>query len=569
LAAVHSLGLVHRDVKPSNILLERGTGRVKIMDFGLAFAADEVRLTQAGIVSGTPLYMSPEQAQGLPLGPGSDLFSLGSVLYKLCTGQPAFLASTPLAVLKRVSDDAPSPIRQVNPAIPEEVVALINRLLAKDPVQRFQSAAEVADLLEQQIVQVQRQQRNGTPTAAPTRQAALSRAAARRRKFLAAGSATLLLLLGAGITAIFLCPPFRGPEASGEANSSLQKRPEPGIPDPFPPTQSQVAANDAANVVPVVAALSVAGGSFRHQVRIANCVAYSPDGKLLASSATTWDDTERRFTAWEVKIWETASGKLVREIKGHADGVQSVAFSHDGKRLATASRDTTATVWEVETGNEIFTLKGHTHSCRSLAFSPNGKLIATGGFDARVILWNAADGSRWLTLTHHLGPVDQVIFSADSTRVASTAYDQTVRVCDTATGDQINSLPSHNNLDRSVAFSPDGQRVVVNTREFATQVFDVSTGNRVLDLSCEGHTVHGLAWSPNGKYIATAGTTGQVKIWDAASGRELHAWGNHPGWMIYVAFRPDSQQLAYCGVDAQVRLWDMAAAKQVFPAEGQ
>ncbi len=147
LAAAHATDLIHRDIKPANLLLENGLARVKITDFGLARAADDASLTGSGVVTGTPMYMSPEQAQGESFDHRADLFSLGSVLYVMATGRPPFRASTTLAVLKRVAEDQPRPIREVIPEVPEWLCAIVAKLQAKDPAARFQSAREVADLL--------------------------------------------------------------------------------------------------------------------------------------------------------------------------------------------------------------------------------------------------------------------------------------------------------------------------------------------------------------------------------------------------------------------------------------
>jgi serine/threonine protein kinase len=147
LAAAHKHGLVHRDVKPANILLENGVQRVKLTDFGLARAADDANLTQSGVIAGTPAYMSPEQAAGEPVDARSDLFSLGSVLYELSTGRPPFRAPSTVAVLRRVCGEAPRPIREVNPDIPEALCRVIDRLHAKKAAERPASATEVADLL--------------------------------------------------------------------------------------------------------------------------------------------------------------------------------------------------------------------------------------------------------------------------------------------------------------------------------------------------------------------------------------------------------------------------------------
>jgi serine/threonine protein kinase len=149
LAAAHVQGLIHRDIKPANILVEVGRG--KITDFGLARAVDDASLTRSGIIVGTPQFMSPEQARGAALDARSDLFSLGSVLYTMCTGKPPFRAPRTLGVLRRVCDDTPRPIRNSNADIPDALAAIVGRLLVKDPAGRFQTAAEVADLLKQHL----------------------------------------------------------------------------------------------------------------------------------------------------------------------------------------------------------------------------------------------------------------------------------------------------------------------------------------------------------------------------------------------------------------------------------
>jgi serine/threonine-protein kinase len=156
LAAAHAQGVIHRDIKPANILLENGVERVKITDFGLARTLDDASLTQSGVVAGTPQYMAPEQANGEAVDHRADLFSLGSVLYTLCTGRPPFRASTLMGVLKRVSEDEPRPIREINPEIPDWLAAIVERLHAKNPADRFQTATELAERLEQHLAHLQR-----------------------------------------------------------------------------------------------------------------------------------------------------------------------------------------------------------------------------------------------------------------------------------------------------------------------------------------------------------------------------------------------------------------------------
>ena len=147
LAAAHATDLIHRDIKPGNVLLEGGQHKVKITDFGLARAADDASISQSGIIAGTPMYMAPEQAQGQTLDQRADLFSLGSVLYQMVAGRPPFRANSTVAVLKRVAEDTPRAIREIIPETPQWLCDIIAKLHAKDPDDRYQSAREVADVL--------------------------------------------------------------------------------------------------------------------------------------------------------------------------------------------------------------------------------------------------------------------------------------------------------------------------------------------------------------------------------------------------------------------------------------
>ena len=155
LAAAHAQGLVHRDVKPANILLETSVDRVMLTDFGLARAVDDATLTRTGIIAGTPQYMSPEQANGDAVDHRSDLFSLGSVLYAMCTGRPPFRAETTFGVLRRIRETPPRAIREINADIPEWLERIVLKLLSKSPDDRIATATEVATLLEQCLAHVQ------------------------------------------------------------------------------------------------------------------------------------------------------------------------------------------------------------------------------------------------------------------------------------------------------------------------------------------------------------------------------------------------------------------------------
>ena len=200
LAAAHKQGLVHRDIKPANILLENGIERVKITDFGLARAVDDASITQSGHVAGTPQYMSPEQAQGEAVEHRSDVFSLGSVLYAMCTGRPPFRATGTMAVLKRVCEDTPRPIREINPEIPDWLCEIIAKLHAKKPAERIQSAKEVAELLSRHLAHLQQPNLVPAPAAIPLTSGERQPIAGSENASLKQGRRMLL-----GGVAIFVC----------------------------------------------------------------------------------------------------------------------------------------------------------------------------------------------------------------------------------------------------------------------------------------------------------------------------------------------------------------------------
>jgi hypothetical protein len=202
LAAAHSKGLIHRDIKPGNILIESGPDlHVKLTDFGLARAVDDASMTQSGIVAGTPMFMAPEQAKGESLDHRADLFSLGSVLYTMCSGRPPFRANGALAVLKRVAEDTPRPIQEIIPEVPAWLCEIIARLHAKKPEDRFSSAREVADLLAGCQADVQTLASAGPVL--PRVEAPAARPAPwaeRKRTRIAAALLALALLGGLGVT---------------------------------------------------------------------------------------------------------------------------------------------------------------------------------------------------------------------------------------------------------------------------------------------------------------------------------------------------------------------------------
>lgn len=205
LAAAHAQGLVHRDVKPANILLEKSVDRVMLTDFGLARAVDDATLTRSGVIAGTPMYMSPEQAGGESIDHRSDLFSLGSVLYAMCTGRPPFRAETTFGVLRRIRESEPRAIREINPDIPGWFERIVFNLLSKLPNQRLDSASELSTLLEQCLAHVQQ------PTAIALPDHVLDRTPAKgsskRRRIVAASLLLIVAMLFIVASIVFVLHP--------------------------------------------------------------------------------------------------------------------------------------------------------------------------------------------------------------------------------------------------------------------------------------------------------------------------------------------------------------------------
>ena len=259
LAAAHARGLIHRDIKPGNVLLDNATRRAKITDFGLAKAAADISITQSGTIAGTPQYMSPEQAAGGPVDHRADLFSLGSLLYAMCTGHPPFGGDTTLAVLRRLCDETPMPMREINPNVPDWLAEIVARLLEKDPDRRFQTAAEVAELLRQHLPP------SADSSASPQPQPITSRRA-KRRWLVAAAAAVLLLGLVAwtelsGITNLRRFFTARPPAVEAPQPPPAQPAPLPdksfvvygksGPPQVFPTPTAAVAAAAAGDTIEI------------------------------------------------------------------------------------------------------------------------------------------------------------------------------------------------------------------------------------------------------------------------------------------------------------------------------
>jgi len=282
-------------------------------------------------------------------------------------------------------------------------------------------------------------------------------------------------------------------------------------------------------------------------------VAFSPDGKRIASGS--WDKT--------ICVWDAETGLQLGSpfTLGHTDSVWSVAFAPDGKRIASGSQDKTICLWDAETGLQLGSpLTGCTGPVLSVAFSPDGKRIASGSFDKTICLWDAETGLQLGSpLTRHTGLVYSVAFSPDGKRIASGSLDKTICLWDAETGLQLGSpLTGHTDSVHSVAFSPDGKRIASGSHDKTICLWDAETGLQ-LGSPLTGHTdsVQSVAFSPDGKRIASGSWDKTICLWDTETGLQLgNPLTGHTDPVYSVVFSPDGQRVVSGTADNTIHMWD-------------
>ncbi|MDT0447898.1 nSTAND1 domain-containing NTPase [Streptomyces hesseae] len=283
-----------------------------------------------------------------------------------------------------------------------------------------------------------------------------------------------------------------------------------------------------------------------HTARV-NSVAFSPDGRILATGST--DRT--------VRLWDTATGKARKTLKGHTDIVSSVAFGPDGRTLATGGVDGAVQLWDVTSGRLRRSLVGTGSAVESVAFSRDGTTLATGSRDGVARLWDVPSAKVRSGFIGHTDTVRSVAFSPDGRTLATGSADRTVRLWNTASGEVQRSLdPVH--AVRSVAFSPDGRTLVTGEGDGIARLWDTSSGESQATITTNTGHVRSVAFSPDGRTLAIGGSDETVRLWDIPGRGFTGALTGHHGMVLSVAFGPDGKTLATSSADKSVRLWNVA-----------
>ncbi|MCC5616087.1 serine/threonine protein kinase [Nostoc sp. CHAB 5836] len=529
---IHARGVIHRDIKPQNIIRRQSDGRLVLIDFGASKQLTATVQTKMGTVIGSHGYTALEQMQDGKAYPASDLFSLGATSFHLLTGvRPSqlwiqhgygWVASWRQYLL--------SPGRgEVSVSI--ELGEVLDKLLQLDIQKRYQSADEVITDLTPRLPPL-----SSVPPTILTPTIAASPASKGPVSSKPNNKLTSQLLLGTSIVVMGLGGVWylqSRPHTMSEFSQPISQ--------PIPP-QKNVLKN------------SFLPKPLKGHSSDVNSVAFSPDSTTLASAS---DDQT-------IKLWNLASGQEIHTLEGHSNWIWTVAFSPDHKILASGSADKTIKLWNIDTGKLIRTLQGHSDGVTSVAFSPDGKTLASGSAskDKTIKLWNIDTGNLIRTLEGHSNGVPSVIFSPDGKTLASGGWDKTIKLWNLDTGKSIRSLEGNAGSILSVAFAGDGLTLASGSNDKTIKLWNLETGKLIHTL--KGHTdkVNAVAFLPstipNGANLVSGSNDRTIKLWNLVTGKEIRTLETGSGYIYAIAISPDGQTIAGGGSGENIlKVWQM------------
>jgi WD40 repeat protein/serine/threonine protein kinase len=573
LQAVHDQNLVHRDVKPANLMLTADGQRIVLMDFGLAKGQSlTLSASQQGGLLGTLRYAAPEQlaARSLKVGPQADVRGLGITLWELLTRRRLFADAEDEKQLAQLvhEEDVPR-LRSIDPSLDADLEAIVARGTERRVADRIQSAGQMAEYLQLFL------DGRPLPIRPPSTVEMVWRWVREHKPLVGSVAAASLAVIVTAVIGFALITKSRN-EALHLATEKTQLAEDNGrlAEDKGKLAEKERQAREKADEERKRAE-EEKQRAVEQRERAERLVYY---GKI-ALAQREWQDNDVAYARSlldacrpDLRCWEHAYLRRLCESNQHtlhAGPVSSVAFGPDGKQLASGDYNGTLKVWDAHTYQEVLTLKAHTRPIMSVAFSPDGKRLASGGNDSILKVWDAGTGQGVLTIKVHTGgPLTSVAFSPDGKRLAGASHGGAINVWHAQTGREVCTCKGHTSYIWSVAFSPDGKRLASASHDQTLKVWDGRTGQEVLTL--KGHTgvVRSVGFSPDGKRLASASEDRTLKLWDAQTGQEGLTLKGHTEKVMSVAFSPDGKRLASASADRTLKLWDVQTGEEGLTLKG-
>jgi WD40 repeat protein len=574
-AYAHGQGVIHRDLKPANVLISTPADRarkleLKITDFGIAKilpagGVPDARMTQTGEILGTPAYMAPEQARGnaREISPATDIYSLGAMLYEMLTGRPPFQGPTPLDTLMQAAWQDPVSICLLVPPVPRDLETICLKCLEKDPAKRYSTAKELAADLGRFL-------KNEPIHARPLSWGGHTIRWVRRHRGLAAGLA--------GVAVLLVLIAFGSLVASAHFRKLEQQQRQLAL------EKSELADEKEKQRVKAVAAEQREASLRREAVNEghllrqnlyfnqmnlgAQAVALPGAIGRVGEWLAPWAHGPVDLRNWEWYYLDSLCHRDLHTLYGHVNGVRSVAWNPDSRRVASGGVDGSVRIWDAVDPHEIRLLSGHTHEVTAVAWSPDGHQIASASFDGSVKIWNADTGEAKFTFGGN-SELFAVAWSPDGKRVAAAGATHTIRIWDSQSGKMQKQFDSGAvTAVHALAWSPDGQRLASGDEAANVQIWDPLTGSQVLSLRGHSNFIRQVAWSPDGKQLASASHDCTVKIWDVQTGAEKATLKGHTLAVVSVAWSPDGTRLATASDDQTVKVWLAADGSELFTLRG-